>query len=631
MSKRVLRSKTMDKMSEEMDLGSREKSPESIELTPAIEIEEGRLSNVSEVNQEIVVSETPSDIEMVEKDIERSKSPSNFDMQTMISMMQQLSQQFQQSKVEAKQDLGKVIQELKEGQKQDLGKVVQELTENQKQLEERLRENSRQDLVKATQELREGQEKMLLECQNSREQLKKELSERVATVTVEIGQVKQDLKKWQGRVEREMIGVKQQFEREREQQDAKLEQLAEHQEAENAKIKQKIGEIQEIVETHKAETNREITAVKVTVDVIQKELQGNIDTVSRRIWENQGKLEERAKDDKVVLQEELKSLEQKVVQLEVKTRNQMQIPGHRGEEIVEASVVGSDRSANIQTPDPRSGSNNAESVKFIANLGSTEFALPSFDESKGMNPVAHIRQLEEFFQFRGIPQRLWLIVAKKSVVGSVSKQWLEATNTKFINYEQFKSEFLSTWWSAAQQGLVKCKLYQSKYDKSAGLSLSAHFLKYATMASYLEPKLNDSEVIEALRCHYPPEIQKLLVSTKLNTVAEVLEVLKRLELMEERNLAFDTSPRSNSGQQRNQQNRNGDPRYEGANNVRQVRRYIPRDTENWRSNRGQNSYRGRNYNNERERQEEVRNHEQNRNRDREGNAREERTRVTEEN
>ena len=46
----------MDTMSDEIDLGSREKSPEAIELTPAIEIEEGRLRDVSEVSDEIIGS-----------------------------------------------------------------------------------------------------------------------------------------------------------------------------------------------------------------------------------------------------------------------------------------------------------------------------------------------------------------------------------------------------------------------------------------------------------------------------------------------------------------------------------------------------------------------------------------------
>jgi hypothetical protein len=54
-----------------MDLGSREKSPESVELTPALEIERGRLSEDSEVGQEIMVGETPSEVEMSKRNPER--------------------------------------------------------------------------------------------------------------------------------------------------------------------------------------------------------------------------------------------------------------------------------------------------------------------------------------------------------------------------------------------------------------------------------------------------------------------------------------------------------------------------------------------------------------------------------
>jgi hypothetical protein len=296
-----------------------------------------------------------------------------------------------------------------------------------------------------------------------------------------------------------MIGVKQQFEREREEQDAKLVQVIEHQEVENIQIRQKIGEIQEVVEHHKAEVDREVTSVKTTVDSIQKELEVSMGNVSGRLREQKSQLET-----------EIKNLHEKVELIKAKTREGTQGAGNEIEETMEINVAGPSRGHSSRTTNLVVGGSTIELSKIPGNLGHNEFALPNFDESKGMNPVAHVRQLEEFFQFRGIPQKLWLIVAKKSIVGSVSKQWLEATNTKFSSYEHFKSEFLATWWSAAQQGLVKCKLYQSKYDKTAGLSLSAHFLKFATMASYLEPKLTDCEIIEALRCHYPQEIQKML-------------------------------------------------------------------------------------------------------------------------
>jgi hypothetical protein len=166
-------------MSEDTDLGSREKSPESVELTPALEIEGGRLSEDSEVGQEITVGETPSEVEMSEKDPERGNGQGSFDMQAMMKFMQQM------------------VQELKEGQ-----------------------ENSEE-------RLKEGQKEISLNCQRSQEQLNKQLSEKLTTevekVTTnveKVDQVKQEVKKWQGRLEREMIGVKQQFEKEREEQDA---------------------------------------------------------------------------------------------------------------------------------------------------------------------------------------------------------------------------------------------------------------------------------------------------------------------------------------------------------------------------------------------------------------------------
>jgi hypothetical protein len=106
-------------MSEEMDLGSREKSPESVELTPALEIEGGRLSEDSEVGQEMEVGEIPSEVEMLEKDPGRSNSQGSFDMQAMMNEIQQMLQ--------------KSEERLKENQKQNSGKIVQEL----QQVEER--------------------------------------------------------------------------------------------------------------------------------------------------------------------------------------------------------------------------------------------------------------------------------------------------------------------------------------------------------------------------------------------------------------------------------------------------------------------------------------------------------------
>jgi flagellar capping protein FliD len=132
-------------------------------------------------------------------------------------------------------------------------------------------------------------------------------------------------------------------------------------------MKQKIWENQEIVEHHKAETDREITSVKVTVDSIQKGLEDSMSDVSRRLREQQSKMEQKAVVDKAELQVEIQSLQQEVNQIKIKTGEQTQVQVHRSGTVVEASAQSSDRNVNLTSTDPRAGSSNAESLRIPGN------------------------------------------------------------------------------------------------------------------------------------------------------------------------------------------------------------------------------------------------------------------------
>jgi hypothetical protein len=56
------------------------------------------------------------------------------------------------------------------------------------------------------------------------------------------------------------------------------------------------------------------------------------------------------------------------------------------------------------------------------------------------------------------------------------------------------------------------------------------FSETSNFSFIFRSKPTEAEIIEALRCHYPFEIQRALVQT--NTIRETLEVLRRLELLE---------------------------------------------------------------------------------------------------
>lgn len=174
---------------------------------------------------------------------------------------------------------------------------------------------------------------------------------------------------------------------------------------------------------------------------------------------------------------------------------------------------------------------------------------------------------------------------------------MEAIAHRLKDYEAFKEAFLNTWWSKSKQSLVKCTLYQTRYDRRSGLSLSAHFLKHVNMAAYLEPRPSEVDLIEAIRAHYPISVQRAMLTNQLQTIEQALDLLRRVELMEQ----ADQYPKphqpnpnpSNQNRSGNNPNRN-DQRGQNPAQVRQIQ-FSPSRNRSYgyrRRNRGNNGGRG---------------------------------------
>jgi cbb3-type cytochrome oxidase cytochrome c subunit len=66
----------------------------------------------------------------------------------------------------------------------------------------------------------------------------------------------------------------------------------------------------------------------------------------------------------------------------------------------------------------------------------------------------------------------------------------------------------------------------------SGISWSAHFLKYAALASYLRPKVSSPELISALIVHFPTVILRSCATVRRDGVQDAVELLQRLEAIE---------------------------------------------------------------------------------------------------
>jgi hypothetical protein len=76
-------------------------------------------------------------------------------------------------------------------------------------------------------------------------------------------------------------------------------------------------------------------------------------------------------------------------------------------------------------------------------FNNSEISLPLFDENN-VNPVFHLKQLDNYMKLRNISEEIQLTIAYRSLVGDISKTWAETMVEQITDYPSFKQELLKT-------------------------------------------------------------------------------------------------------------------------------------------------------------------------------------------
>jgi hypothetical protein len=161
--------------------------------------------------------------------------------------------------------------------------------------------------------------------------------------------------------------------------------------------------------------------------------------------------------------------------------------------------------------------NHNVNESFAGYLNNSELPIPQFDDASETNAVLHLRRMNVFIQFRNIPKTLCLAIVSRSLVGRLSKQWIEAIAPRLPDYEAFNKAFLKHLVIYLQAITREMHAYQTRYVRRSGFSLSAHFLKHVNMAAYLDPRPSNVDLTEAVRAHYPIGVQRATLTNQFST------------------------------------------------------------------------------------------------------------------
>ena len=247
------------------------------------------------------------------------------------------------------------------------------------------------------------------------------------------------------------------------------------------------------------------------------------------------------------------------------------------------------------------GNVNAVSELHAKGAELCELTLPTFSDSAKQVPLHFIRDLDQYFNLRRTPDELRLPLVFRAIQEPFAKQWLSSSFDKLKGYEDFKQAFTELLWNPSRQASIRSSIYLDKYDPKAGESYMDHYIRYANLASTLEPPMTEMDLLSALTSHFEPRVQQGLICGNFKNSQDALAFLAKFQGLGSSKEGF-RAPRNEydrrEANRRTQDNPNPDDRRRDRSNyvnMRYVRNQASRGGRGY-SNMHQDRHNGRNLN-----------------------------------
>jgi hypothetical protein len=79
---------------------------------------------------------------------------------------------------------------------------------------------------------------------------------------------------------------------------------------------------------------------------------------------------------------------------------------------------------------------------------------------------------------------------------------------------------------------MRCSIYQDRWDKRNYETYAEHYIRYASMASMLNPPLSEEDLVGAMVSIFLPEVQNGIICGNLKTTQEALAFLSKIQALE---------------------------------------------------------------------------------------------------
>ncbi|GLV61260.1 hypothetical protein CBL_21087 [Carabus blaptoides fortunei] len=127
-----------------------------------------------------------------------------------------------------------------------------------------------------------------------------------------------------------------------------------------------------------------------------------------------------------------------------------------------------------------------------------------------------------------VPSELHLEMARDCLTGE-SIDWAEVYSGCWSSYNDFKTDFLHTYWSDTAQNKVRHKISTDRWDVKKTPSVLNHLAYHVSQHKMLTNQMPEPVFVSEVIRHFPVHLQSLWQVMGENTITDLTEFLRRQE------------------------------------------------------------------------------------------------------
>lgn len=120
------------------------------------------------------------------------------------------------------------------------------------------------------------------------------------------------------------------------------------------------------------------------------------------------------------------------------------------------------------------------------------------------------------------------------------RNWARIYKEKWRNFEDFRTDFLNTYWGEAEQSNLRKKIVQNKWTKGQTTMLQ-HFISLVGQAKILSYIIPEKQLVGDIMSHFPKNVQYAWSTNPNPSIMEATDFLRKLDSINQQDSILETS------------------------------------------------------------------------------------------